>query len=190
MLLQPIARALARANSSPSGLCRVKVCKVPTLQGLVCSPSRIACIYFPFRNINCDLRAGRRNAMNIPNFEFVVLLIWEVDNGGYLKFKMIKSPVGSSLQNTQNCCWWCAAGGAWTCDKRVTGYLLIIVQEHPSHFALCSLCSLSLSLPLSLSLSDHSHVYEGTTVCYSDGVQGICKGLTSTELRKSLCKSC
>ena len=179
MLLQPIARALARANSSPSGLCRVKVCKVPTLQGLVCSPSRIACIYFPFRNINCDLRgAGRRNAMNIPNFEFVVLLIWEVDNGGYLKFKMIKSSVGSSLQNTQNCCWWCAAGGAWTCDKRVTGYLLIIVQKHPSHFALYSLLS---SLLCSLTIRMFT---KRTTVYYSDGVQGNCVILNGSESRE------
>ena len=104
MLLQPIARALARANSSPSGLCR----SGESMQGSHTSGSGLLPIkdrlHFPFRNINCDLRAGRRNAMNIPNFEFVVLLIWEVDNGGYLKFKMIKSSVGASLQNTQNCC--------------------------------------------------------------------------------------
>ena len=37
--------------------------------------------------------------MNIPNFEFVVLLIWEINSGSYLKFKMIA--LGASLLKTK-----------------------------------------------------------------------------------------
>ena len=85
--------------------------------------------------------------MNIPNFEFVVLLIWEVDNGSYLKFKMIA--LGASLQKTKT---HRIADGV----QLEAGTRLVISVKRDISLSLCR----TIPPILHYAPSDHSHVYE------------------------------